>query len=44
MACINMSDYKFNDKLSSMKIYKTGGKAEGYWHEMSDSENGVFDV
>jgi len=44
MACINMSDYKFNDKLSSMKIYKTGGMAEGYWHELSDSENGVFDV
>jgi len=44
MACINASDIKFNDKLSSMKIYKTGGMAEGYWYEMSDSENGVFDV
>lgn len=44
MACINLPDFKFNDKLSSMKIYKTGGMAEGYWYELSDSENGVFDV
>ena len=30
MKCINIDD--FNDKLSSVKVYRTaGGYAEGYW-------------
>lgn len=44
MECINLTDFKFNDKTSSLEVYRTnyGRKARGYWHAITSSADSTF--